>query len=82
MQNCLLKNKPASLSQTKPCDLQCEEKKKQEAAAAVALTSLLSLFHDVLNTKRASLLKQKVVPSLHSNNNTSQNVAKRGAGEC
>ena len=76
MQNCLLKNKPASLSQTKPCDLQCEEKKKQEAAAAVALTSLLNLFHDALHKERTHEPPQtKSIAIATQQQQLSQNVA-------
>ena len=72
MQNCLLKNKPGSLGQTKRSCVGREARvvKKQEAAAAVALTSLLSLFHDTRDKKRAhEPPRKKVVPSLNINSN-------------
>ena len=73
MQNCLLKNKPASLSQTKLCK---SGEKQEAAAAAVELTSLFVLVSNALNTEHTSLFKQKVVPSLKQQ----QLQSKRGNG--
>ena len=59
MQNCLLKNKPGSLGQTK-----LRGEKQEAAAAAVELTSLFVLVSNALYTEHTSLFKQEIVPSL------------------